>query len=151
MLDPWESLKINERRGLLGAVNGQNGGGGAEIDIYDISGDCRYPQLLASQALVAPDARPIIGHEGSWAPDGLTYYGADLRYLPAGAVATGQYYAVDTTDTFDVGVQSLASHHVYLENLGGDMSSPDSFLREAAAATGARFGVTYAAAFEIVG
>ena len=48
MLDPWESLKINERRQLLGAVNGQNGGGGPEIDIYDVSGDCRYPQLLAS-------------------------------------------------------------------------------------------------------
>src|SRR6185295_10652829 len=28
MLDPWESLKVNERRKLLGAVNAQNGGGG---------------------------------------------------------------------------------------------------------------------------
>src|SRR5262249_42854778 len=55
MLDPWESLKINERRKLLGAVNGQNGAGGPEIDIYDVSGDCRYPQLLASTALVKPD------------------------------------------------------------------------------------------------
>src|SRR4051812_35585711 len=27
MLDPWESLKVNERRKLLGAVNAQNGGG----------------------------------------------------------------------------------------------------------------------------
>src|SRR4051794_40968877 len=27
MLDPWESLKVNERRQLLGAINGQNGGG----------------------------------------------------------------------------------------------------------------------------
>ena len=51
MLDPWESLKINERRQLLGAVNGANGDGGPEIDIYDVSGDCRYPQLLASTAL----------------------------------------------------------------------------------------------------
>ena len=32
----------------------------------------------------------VTGHEGSWAPDGLTYYGGDLRAL--------QYYAVDTTD-----------------------------------------------------
>src|ERR1700731_4519557 len=30
MLDPWESLKVNERRQLLGADNGQNGGGGPE-------------------------------------------------------------------------------------------------------------------------
>src|SRR6202012_3087167 len=43
MLDPWESLKVNERRQLLGADNGQNGGGGPEIDIYDLSQDCRFP------------------------------------------------------------------------------------------------------------
>src|SRR4051812_40762685 len=73
MLDPWESLHINERRQLLGAVNGQNGGGGPEIDIYDVSGDCTHPQLLASTPLVKPDGTPIIGHEGTWAPDGLTY------------------------------------------------------------------------------
>ena len=43
--------------------------------------------------------QPIIGHEGTWAPDGLTYYGGDLRFTPPGATArTGQYYAVDTTD-----------------------------------------------------
>ena len=33
---------------------------------------------------------PVIGHEGSLAPDGLTYYGGDLR--------NAQYYAVDTTN-----------------------------------------------------
>src|SRR5262249_8258772 len=58
-----------------------------------------YPQLLASTALVKPDNTAIIGHEGSWAPDGMTYYGMDARFFPAGAIATGQYYAVDTTDT----------------------------------------------------
>src|SRR5437762_11387137 len=42
MLDPWESLKVNERRQLLGADNGQNGGGGPEVDIYDVSQDCRF-------------------------------------------------------------------------------------------------------------
>jgi hypothetical protein len=94
MLDPWESLKVNERRQLLAADNGQNGGGGPEVDIYDVSDDCRFPQLLASLpvgtgtdgGLVAK----VIGHEGSWAPDGLTYYGGDLR--------AAQYYAVDTSD-----------------------------------------------------
>src|SRR5207249_8988858 len=55
MLDPWESLKVNERRKLLGADNGQNGGGGPEVDIYDLSGDCRYPQLLGSVAVGKPD------------------------------------------------------------------------------------------------
>jgi hypothetical protein len=94
MLDPWESLKVNERRQLLAADNGQNGGGGPEIDIYDISDDCRFPQLLASVAVgTGTDGgvvAPVIGHEGSFAPDGLTYYGGDLR--------NAQYYAVDTTN-----------------------------------------------------
>jgi hypothetical protein len=106
MLDPWESLKVNERRQLLGADNGHNGGGGPEVDIYDISGDCRTPQLLASVAVGKADgstgvAHPVIGHEGSWAPDGLTYYGGDLRFaytIGSTAKASGQYYAVDTAD-----------------------------------------------------
>jgi hypothetical protein len=98
MLDPWESLKVNERRQLLGADQGNDGGiggfGGPGIDIYDISGDCRYPQLLASVAVGKPDGTTgipvgVVGHEGSWAPDGLTYYGGDLT--------NKQYYAVDTT------------------------------------------------------
>ena len=54
MLDPWESLKVNTPRQLLGADNAHNGGGGQggpEVDFYDISVDCRYPQLLASVAV----------------------------------------------------------------------------------------------------
>jgi hypothetical protein len=107
MLDPWESLKVNERRQLLGADNGHNGGGGPEVDIYDVSGDCRFPQLLATAAVGKADGstglpHPVIGHEGAWAPDGLTWYGGDLRYtytIPGQtALQTGQYYAVDTTD-----------------------------------------------------
>src|SRR3989442_13748353 len=95
MLDPWESLKTNARRKLLAADNGHNGGGGPEIDIYDLSGDCRFPQLLASVAVgTGTDGgkvAPGIGQEGSWAPDGLTYYG--------GSPAQRIYYAVDTADT----------------------------------------------------
>ncbi len=60
-------------------------------------------------------------------------------------------HAVDTTDTFDLGVRSLAEHRVYLDNLGGDMASPDAFLRSAAEAAGAAFGVELAATFEIIG
>ncbi len=59
-------------------------------------------------------------------------------------------HAVDTTDTFDVGVASLAAHAVYLQHLGGDMADPAEFLRRAASATGESFGVELAAAFEIL-
>jgi hypothetical protein len=104
MLDPWESLKVNERRKLLGADEGTNGAvdffgpaadqGGPYIDIYDLSQDCRYPQLLASAPVgTGTDGgfvAPIFGHEGTWAPDGLTYYGGDLIHA--------QYFAVDTSD-----------------------------------------------------
>ena len=59
-------------------------------------------------------------------------------------------HAVDTTATFDRQVCSLATHRVDLENLSGDMSAPDSFLRVAAEAAGAEFGVDLAATFEVV-
>ncbi len=83
MLDPWESLKVNERRQLLAADNGRNAAGGPFVDVYDLSNDCRSPQLLASVPVgTGTDGgpvAPILGHEGSWAPDGLTYYGGDMR------------------------------------------------------------------------
>jgi hypothetical protein len=147
MLDPWESLKVNERRQLLAADNGQNGGGGPEVDIYDVSSDCRFPQLLASLPVgTGTDGSgvvaPIIGHEGSWAPDGLTYYGGDLRFTPPGTTTrTGQYYAVDTSDptrpklitTWTTGVQGAIVHGMsisddgnrgYFVSLGGLGGSP---------------------------
>jgi LmbE family N-acetylglucosaminyl deacetylase len=60
-------------------------------------------------------------------------------------------HAVDTTATFDLGVASLAAHALYLRHLGGDMASPDEFLRDAARAAGERFGTDLAATFELVG
>ena len=96
MFDPWESLKVNERRQLLGAVNALNGNGGPEIDLYDISGNCGSPQLLSSVKVgVAENNDPVIsevrGHEGNFAVDGLTYYGSSLA---------GKYiYAIDITST----------------------------------------------------
>lgn len=90
MLDPWESLRVSQTRGLL---VGDNGSGGAQIDIYDVASDCRNPQLLASMnvgtgtdgGVVAPTAPT--GHEGGMSPDGLTYY--------IGSLTNSAYYAVD--------------------------------------------------------
>lgn len=60
-------------------------------------------------------------------------------------------HAVDVTGTFDAGLRSLECHRTYLDNLGGNMASPATFLREGATAAGAQLGVELAATFEIVG
>ena len=60
-------------------------------------------------------------------------------------------HGVDVTDTFELGVRSLESHRVYLENLGGDMASAGDFLRRSAAASGPRLGVELATTFEVIG
>jgi hypothetical protein len=99
MLDPWESLKVNTRRSLLAATDAHNGGfgqGGPEVDVYDLSVDCRYPQLLASKAVGTgtdggpPSPATPQGHEGAWAPDGLTYYFGDN--------INNTYHAIDMSD-----------------------------------------------------
>ena len=80
--DPHESLKVNERRGLLAAVDLGNTG----FDVYDISSDCTKPKLLSTVDVGNN------GHEGEWAPDGLTYYGSDLTG------GGGTFYAIDVSD-----------------------------------------------------
>lgn len=96
MTDPWESLKVNTRRQLLGAVNALNGNGGPELDLFDISGDCRYPQLLSTLPVGRSDGSgqyvaAVRGHEGNFAPDGLTYYASNL--------SAGYIYPIDITNT----------------------------------------------------
>ena len=94
MLDPLESLKVNQRRGLLMAVNTLNEESGPKVDIFDINEDCRSPRLL-SQNSAAGSPRPgagaiARGSEGDFSPDGLTYYATDLR--------AGVIYPVDISD-----------------------------------------------------
>ena len=69
MLDPWESLKVNKKRRLLGATKGLGGGGDRFFAFYDIS-DCAHPALLSDV-----DFADHLGHGGDFAPDGRTYYG----------------------------------------------------------------------------
>jgi LmbE family N-acetylglucosaminyl deacetylase len=58
-------------------------------------------------------------------------------------------HAVDVTDTFDVGVESLRCHAAYLEGLGNP--DPEAFLRSGAEAAGERFGGRLAVSFELLG
>src|SRR5688572_4281613 len=77
MRNTGESLRVNARRGLLVANHYGNGHGDQQgngsaypwLAVYDVSGDCRHPRLLADVAM--PHGR---GHEGWFSPDGMTYY-----------------------------------------------------------------------------
>lgn len=59
-------------------------------------------------------------------------------------------HAVDTTDTFDLGVASLEAHAAYLNALEGHLGEPEEFLSAIGRATGTRLGTRYAAAFEVI-
>ena len=70
MQSPHESVLVNAKRGLLGAVLGNAATNAGIFDLYDVSQDCRHPQLLSS----TPTA--VLGHESGWAPDGKTFWAA---------------------------------------------------------------------------
>lgn len=85
MQSPHESFSLNEARGLLGAVFANPLFYHGQFDLYDINADCRHPVLKSSLPM------GFLGHEGSFAPDGLTYYASSLY----GHTLT----AIDTSNT----------------------------------------------------
>jgi LmbE family N-acetylglucosaminyl deacetylase len=58
-------------------------------------------------------------------------------------------HAVDTTGTFDLGVQSLKAHKAYIDGLGWPDFDPAEFLEGISRQTGTRLSTTHAAAFEV--
>ena len=72
MLSPHESLRLNQKRGLLVADMATPATDPAFIDVYDVTADCRHPALQSS----APVG--VLGHEGGFSPDGKTYWVASL-------------------------------------------------------------------------
>jgi hypothetical protein len=68
MLSPHESLSLDAKRGLLAADMGYPTFNPGFVDIYDVSKDCRHPQLQSSSPL------GILGHEGNFSPDGNTFW-----------------------------------------------------------------------------
>jgi hypothetical protein len=87
MINPWEALKANPRTGLLATGEGGSfplfgpGAAGPMFDVYDVKHDCAHPKLDASVSL--PDGK---GHEGDFAPDGLTYYQSTLQAAPSASI-----------------------------------------------------------------
>lgn len=84
MQTPHESVSLNQNRGLLGAVMGSPVTAPGILDLYDVSQDCRTPVLRASSPA------GILGHEGNFAPDGLTFY--------ASALDGGELTAIDVSN-----------------------------------------------------
>jgi LmbE family N-acetylglucosaminyl deacetylase len=58
-------------------------------------------------------------------------------------------HAVDVTETFDLGVESLRRHAAYLAGLGSP--DPEAMLRQWSEAAGRRFGGRLAVTFELLG
>ena len=84
MQTPHESVNLSVQRGILAAVMGNPAFAPGVVDVYDVSKDCRRPELKAS----APVG--YLGHESGMAPDGLTFY--------ATSIGTGDVTAVDLTN-----------------------------------------------------
>jgi len=72
MLSPHESFRLNAKRGLLAAVQSTPAAHAGIVDLYDVSKDCLHPSLMSSTPM------GILGHEGGFSPDGMTYWVASL-------------------------------------------------------------------------
>jgi hypothetical protein len=71
----WETLKVNQKRGLLAAVGTTANFGPLLFDVYDVASDCENPVLLNGSGLSNLSAPiGVLGHEGDFSPDGRTYY-----------------------------------------------------------------------------
>jgi len=79
--------------------------------------------------------------------EGLEPWGGVRAVWASGS--PGAHHAVDTTETFDAGVASLAAHQAYIEGLGWDDFDPAEFLEGIARSTGTRLGTPMAASFEV--
>lgn len=68
MQSPHESLRLNQKRGLLAADMGYPSFNPGFVDVYDVSQDCRHPVLDSSTPM------GILGHESAFSPDGTVFY-----------------------------------------------------------------------------
>ncbi len=79
--------------------------------------------------------------------DGTEPWGGVTQVWAAGSPDSG--HGVDTTETFDRGVESLKAHQAYIDGLGWENFDPAEFLEGMSRPTGSRMGVTHAASFEV--
>jgi LmbE family N-acetylglucosaminyl deacetylase len=79
--------------------------------------------------------------------DGLEKWSGVREVWAAGSPLSK--HGADTTETFDLGVQSLEAHAAYLRGLGSGTFDPEEFLEGISRQTGHRLGVRYGAGFEV--
>ncbi len=79
--------------------------------------------------------------------DGLEPWGGVKEVWSAGSPLAA--HGVDTTETFEAGVASLAAHAAYIEGLGWEDFDPAEFLESFGRITGQRMGVAMATSFEV--
>ena len=99
---PHESLSLHAGRGLLAANMGTFSTAPGFVDLYDLTQDCRRPVLLSSLPV------GIAGHEGSFSPDGKTYWVAAAAGFYTGQ-RSGTIVAVDVSDPRRPAVQLVAT------------------------------------------
>jgi hypothetical protein len=107
MESPHESVALNQKRGLLAAVEGNPAAYPGLVSIYDASADCRHPVEQST----LPLAR--LGHESGFSEDGKTFY--------ATAVSFNVITAIDVSDPknpHDVWQGNISSHGMSLSDDG---------------------------------
>ena len=124
MIDPWESLKVNTTRKMLGATKGPGFGPSQPTDrqfsFYDLATDCAHPTLLSDV-----DIATHTGHAGDWSPDGQTYYGTGaggtgftaMNVTNASAPTLIGHFAADIDSTHDISI-SQDGTRAYLTRWG---------------------------------
>lgn len=119
----WESMKTNEKRGLLAGVAAGPVVGAGFFDVYDLNTDCTQPQLQNTYDKL-PVPVNVLGHEGNWAPDGLTYWASGL--------VGGSLTAIDVSDPKKprmvyTGTSVISNHGFSLSNDGNRMYLTTAF------------------------
>ena len=79
--------------------------------------------------------------------DGVEPWGGVRQVWAASSPQSG--HGVETTQTFDRGVESLRAHQAYIDGLGWENFDPQEFLEGGARPGGTRLGVPMATTFEV--
>ncbi len=107
MLSPHESLSLNAKRGLLGAVLGNPATYPGDVAFYSLSQDCRHPVLDFTGVIAR------LGHEGAFSPDGNTYWATGTAFPSITAIDVS-----DPRHPHDIWQGNMISHGLSISDNG---------------------------------